>query len=117
RRVGSHGGARDHSNLAGGAVNSAASAPRGEGGFTLIELMVGLVVSSILIAFLLGSSFRMAGAFRVQRQVTDVQQTVRAAVDLMSVDIRQAGYLVPNGFLTAKYGTPTVPVVPIQIVN
>jgi len=61
-------------------------------GFTLIEVLIAMVVSLII----------MAGAYTffntqqrqtvIQTNVSDAQQTLRAAMDFMSRDVRMAGY-------------------------
>lgn len=75
------------------------SPPRaGERGFTLIELMVGLTVGSLLIGMVLAISFRMSTTYRAQGQIVEVQQTLAAAINQVRQDAKLAGYAVPNGF-------------------
>jgi len=96
---------------------AACPARAGERGFTLIELMIALVVSSLLVGFLFSMTRQIGDAFRAQRRVTDVQQTLRTVGALMASDLRQAGFLVSAGFRTSAWGTPDLIVQPLQIVN
>src|SRR5690606_30957277 len=113
--------ARGAAHPAGDAVSAppAAACPAraGERGFTLIELMIALVVSSLLVGFLFSMTRQIGDAFRAQRRVTDVQQTLRTVGALMASDLRQAGFLVSAGFRTSAWGTPDLIVQPLQIVN
>lgn len=71
---------------------------RRQAGFTLIELMIAMIVASILIAMSFSIYTRMSVAYRAQQDVSELQQTLRAAKMKLSKDIRAAGYLIPNGF-------------------
>ena len=61
-------------------------------GVTLIELLVGLVISAIIIAGIYRIFITQTRAYTVQDQVVDVQQNIRSAMELMLRDIRMAGY-------------------------
>ncbi len=63
-----------------------------ERGFTLIEIMVSMVISSLVIAGIYGVYTIQQRSYTVQEQVTEMQQRLRSAVDFMSRDIRMAGY-------------------------
>ena len=52
---------------------------RGQGGFTLIEMMITLVIASLLVAMLLSIFARMSFAFREQQDIVAIQQTITAA--------------------------------------
>ena len=84
-------------------------------GFTLIELMVALVVSSLLIGMILSIFTRMSMAYRAQQNVAELQQTLAAAQALVQREIRQTGYQIPDGFLWA--GAPAVTQQPLQVTN
>jgi prepilin-type N-terminal cleavage/methylation domain-containing protein len=91
---------------------------RGRGrqaGFTLIELMVALVVSTILIGLVLSIYTRMSLAYRTQQQVSELQQVLQAAQQMVLQDVRQAGYQIPKGF--KRPGTPTIIQPAIQVTN
>jgi len=61
-------------------------------GFTLIEVLLAMVVSMII----LGGAYMFFDSQQkqttIQTNVSDVQQTLRAAMDFVSRDIRMAGY-------------------------
>lgn len=67
----------------------------GEAGLTLIELMIAVVVSTIIVAFLLGIHTRMSVAYRSQAGVSSVLQTLRAGRQYLQRDLRMAGFMVP----------------------
>lgn len=67
-----------------------------EKGFTLIELLVGMMVVGIVSVSMLNSFRSQTESFRVQQQVVDMQQTLRAAIYMMESEIRMAG-LDPTG--------------------
>jgi type IV pilus assembly protein PilW len=79
-----------------------------ENGFTLIELLAGILISAILLAGLYSVFFSQQIAFSAQEQVAEMNQNIRAALDLMTREIRLAGYKTStsafNGITTA---TPT----------
>lgn len=65
---------------------------REDRGFTLIELMITLVLTSIAFAAIY-SVFRVQQkAYTAQDQVVLMQQNLRAAIGLMTRDLRMAGY-------------------------
>jgi prepilin-type N-terminal cleavage/methylation domain-containing protein len=83
---------------------------RSERGFTLIELMVALVVSSLLVGMILAIFNRMSIAYRGQQQIAGVQQVLAAARATIELDAKQAGLELSQGFRYAgDAGTPTVP--------
>ncbi len=84
-------------------------------GFTLIELMVALLVSSLLVGMILAIFSRMSLAYRGQQQIAGVQQILAAARAAIELDARQAGLAMPQGFKTAMTGT--TPQSPVQIIN
>jgi len=61
-------------------------------GFTIIELLVALSISSILVA----AAYRTFGSqqkvYHVQSEVMEMQQGVRVAMDILARDIRMAGF-------------------------
>jgi len=61
-------------------------------GFTLIELMAGILISAIILAGLYSVFFSQQKAFSAQEQVAEMNQNLRAALDLMTREIRLAGY-------------------------
>lgn len=65
---------------------------RKSNGLTLVELLVVLVLSSLLAGALYKTFIGQQRSYAVQEQVADMQQNVRGAIDLMTRDIRMAGY-------------------------
>ena len=63
---------------------------RAQGGFTLIELMISLVIFSLAIAGVLSVAVSMNQGFREQRQATAAEDNVRGAMDFISDAIRSA---------------------------
>lgn len=84
---------------------------RGERGLTLIELMIAVVVGSILVGFVFDIHSRMTSAFRAQNNIGSLQQGIRAANELLARDIRQAGFMMPDGaFVSSAFpDTGTTP--------
>lgn len=60
--------------------------------FTLIELMVAFAAASVFIIATLTIADICIRTYGAQERVSDAQQSVRAALDLMTRDIRMAGY-------------------------
>jgi prepilin-type N-terminal cleavage/methylation domain-containing protein len=88
---------------------------RGRRGFTLIELMVALLVSSLLVGMILAIFSRMSLAYRSQQQIAGVQQVLAAARAAIELDAKQAGLGMPQGFKTAI--APTQLQSPVQVTN
>lgn len=84
---------------------------RGQAGFTLIELMVALLISSILVMMVLSVFSRMSSAYRRQQQVAALQVILSAGQNMIAQDARQAGFQIANGFrLGSAPGTLQMPV-------
>ena len=62
-----------------------------ENGFTLIELLVAMVIASILGAAIMATYTTQVRAKNTQEALTDMNQTARAALELMTQEIRLAG--------------------------
>ncbi len=63
-----------------------------EGGVTLLTLMIGLVVGSIVLAGIYTTITMQANAYLREQQLVDVQQTVRLVKSMMIRDLQRAGY-------------------------
>jgi prepilin-type N-terminal cleavage/methylation domain-containing protein len=61
-------------------------------GFTLMELLVGMVISLVLMGAILSTFKSQQDSYVVQEQVAEIQQNLRAAMYLMSSDIQMGGY-------------------------
>jgi prepilin-type N-terminal cleavage/methylation domain-containing protein len=86
---------------------------RGQRGFTLIELMVALAISSIMVMMVLSVFSRMSTAYRRQQQVASLQGVLSAAQNMLAQDARQAGFQLADGFTMAGGSLLR----PVQIVN
>ena len=71
-------------------------------GYTLVELMVALAVSSIVIA----GSYAGYGMLAQQQKLLDIQtsedRNALRVIDLIQSDIRMAGYTAPNDVMQTK---------------
>jgi prepilin-type N-terminal cleavage/methylation domain-containing protein len=93
-------------------------------GFTLIELMVGLVVASMAVGFIFRIYAASAVAYRTQSQIAETMQSLRTAKQVMTKRLRNAGYLATAGAQTlATSGTTSTGTAgiyaftPLQVVN
>jgi prepilin-type N-terminal cleavage/methylation domain-containing protein len=94
------------------------SAERSERGFTLIELMVALVVSSLLVGMILAIFNRMSMAYRGQQQIAGVQQVLAAARATVELDAKQAGLELSQGFrYAADAGAPPAARSPVRVID
>ncbi|WP_444918935.1 PilW family protein [Microbulbifer sp. JMSA003] len=61
-------------------------------GLSLIELLIGLILSSLLLLGVLQIFQSNSGAIRMQNAFARVQESGRFAMDMLSREVRQAGY-------------------------
>ena len=66
-------------------------------GFTLVELLVAMAISGIVAGAIFTAFLSQQKSYLVQEQVAEMQQNIRAAMDIMVREIRMAGY-DPTGF-------------------
>jgi len=64
-------------------------------GFTLIELLVALMVTGIIAAAVLTIALNTRGMFETDQHRTTINQNLRAGIDLLGIDVRQAGERLP----------------------
>lgn len=80
-----------------------------QGGFTLIELLAAILISGIVFAGLYSVFVSQQTAFSAQEEVAEMNQNIRATLDLMTREIRLAGYKTStatfNGVQTATSST------------
>jgi len=80
-----------------------------DGGFTLVELLAAILISSIAMAGIYSIFISQQRAFSAQEQIAEMNQNIRAAMDLMIREIRLAGYKTSgtafNGIAAAQLGT------------
>ena len=65
---------------------------RGEGGFTLMELMISVAILGLVMAGLLGLLTASRNAYSRGSSTVEAQQSARLALDRMGKEIREAGY-------------------------
>jgi type IV pilus assembly protein PilW len=68
-----------------------ATAGKNESGFTLIEIMITLLISSVMLGAVFLSYSGQQKSYVVNNKLTEVQQNLRAAIVIMAKDIREAG--------------------------
>jgi prepilin-type N-terminal cleavage/methylation domain-containing protein len=87
---------------------------RSQGGFTMIELLIALLVTSLLVVMVLSIFSRMSVAYREQQQIANVQQVLAGARSMIERDAKQAGLAMSDGFGIAS---DTLLHSPVQITN
>jgi len=68
---------------------------RSEGGFSLVEVMVALVLTLSVMAAVFGLLQRGQESFRREPEISDLNQSARSGVDMISRDLVMAGYKTP----------------------
>ncbi len=86
-----------------------------QSGLTLVEIMISVVLVAIACAFVFSIQVRMSTALHDQATVSEVQQTLRSASDLMVRDLRMAGYLAK--LVAANNGGVQQIVGPVRVAN
>lgn len=66
--------------------------PRGQKGFTLVDILVGLAIASVLLTAVVSLFTSMGRSYTIQNVAADVQQVTRAGVEVMIQEIRMAGF-------------------------
>lgn len=74
-------------------------------GLSLIELLIALAIAAITVAGIFRLFIAQGKAYTFQEQVTDVQQGIRTAMDLLSRDLRMAGF--DDDHINSKVAVPT----------
>jgi prepilin-type N-terminal cleavage/methylation domain-containing protein len=64
---------------------------RGERGFTLLEMVIGLALISLVGLAMIASFTRLSRVYTTQNVSAEIQQVARAGIDYMSYEIRMAG--------------------------
>jgi prepilin-type N-terminal cleavage/methylation domain-containing protein len=76
-------------------------------GFTLIEIMITVALSSIILAAGYQMFTGQRQSYAIQQDLTDMQQHLRGCEQMMTREIRMAGYKV--GVLTTRHDVPGTP--------
>ena len=79
----------------------------GQQGFTLIELMIGLTIATIIVAAGFTTLTGSTKATQINDQTSQAQQNARIAMELLSHDIKMAGF-----GMTGAVGNCTTAIVP-----
>jgi type IV pilus assembly protein PilW len=66
--------------------------PASRSGFTLIELMVAMFISTVVIGLIVATLFSQQKNHVTQDALVDMQQSMRAAFEVMGSDLKMAGY-------------------------
>ncbi|MBW2271224.1 MAG: PilW family protein [Deltaproteobacteria bacterium] len=68
---------------------------RHSGGYTLIELMIGLGILTLVVLESLAAFVTQQRTYHAQERVVAAQQDAKLSADMMRSDVRMAGFLVP----------------------
>jgi len=71
-----------------------------ESGFTLVELLITMTISLIILTALSSTFLMQRKIYDVQEQVVEMVQNARVAMDMMTREIRMAGYMVVDNAIT-----------------
>jgi len=71
-----------------------------ERGFTLLEMLLAMTIGLIILAALSSTFFIQRKAYNTQGQIVDMAQNARVAMDMMTREIRMAGYGAPTSDLS-----------------
>lgn len=77
-------------------------------GFTLIELLISMTVGIILLGAMVSTFLIQRKSYDIQEQVAQMNQNARAAIDIMSREIRMAGYQVVGSDPISDRGNNTI---------
>ena len=80
-------------------------ASRDRRGFTMVELLVGLVVGLIMLSSVVQILIVQGRGFRKQRELIDIRETAREATELLAWDLRQSAI---GGSQLAVMGANTI---------
>ena len=69
-------------------------------GFTLVEMMVSLGVGMVVVAAVTTTFMTQTKIYSAQEQVNDMQQNARAALDVITRELKMAGYKPNTGAVT-----------------
>ncbi|MFI5304270.1 MAG: PilW family protein, partial [Nitrospiria bacterium] len=70
---------------------------RGEAGFTLVEVMVTVAIFAIVLSAVYSAFISQFNSYQTQQDVVTVQSDIRTAAEILTRDIRNAGFGVPTG--------------------
>ena len=95
-------------------MNNPTICGRSNQGFTLIELMIGLVIMSIVVATAFSMLLTTGKSTQANEQVVDTQQAARLAMDLIARDIKLAGFGMTGTVGNCSIGGSAAAMVPVD---
>jgi len=63
-----------------------------QSGFTLVELLIAMTIGLLILTALSSTFLMQRKTYDIQEQIIEMVQTARAAMDMMTREIRMAGY-------------------------
>jgi type IV pilus assembly protein PilW len=75
-------------------------------GFTMVEMLVSMGIAMVVLAAVTSTFMAQTKFYNAQEQVNEMQQNARAAIDLMSREIKMAGYDPTGLAITTSNGIP-----------
>src|SRR5439155_5800775 len=88
--------------------------PAGEGGFSLIELLVSVSIMLVVTAGVFGLMNPAQGSFAAQPEVSDMQQRLRVASDTLYKDLIMAGAGAYSGSNVGTLNNFFAPILPLR---
>jgi len=76
------------------------STENSEQGFTLIELLIAMALALVVIGSLASTFIIQQKTYNTQEQIVEMTQNARAAMDMMTREIRMTGYGAPTSALS-----------------
>ena len=84
------------------------STEKSEQGFTLIELLIAMVIALVVLTSISSTFIIQRKTYDMQEQITEMQQNARAAIDMISREVRMAGYdPTDSGGFSLPYNSDT----------
>jgi type IV pilus assembly protein PilW len=75
-------------------------------GFTLVELMVSMSIGMVILAAVTTTFMSQTRIYNAQEQINEMQQNARGALDIISREVKMAGYKPSGGgFNGVNYST------------
>ncbi|MEP9412347.1 MAG: prepilin-type N-terminal cleavage/methylation domain-containing protein [Candidatus Brocadia sp.] len=81
---------------------------KNEHGFTIVELAISLAITLILLGVTIRVFTIQRNAYTLQEHTTDLHQNIRIGMDVLSREIRMAGYMVSGTSTIQVSGTSTI---------
>jgi type IV pilus assembly protein PilW len=66
-------------------------------GFTLVELLISMSIAMVILAAVTTTFMSQSRIYNAQEQVNEMQQNVRGALDILSRELKMAGYKPSGG--------------------